>query len=110
MSTPESRQELKDCIVDYRIWFHMLDDGEPVNNGLTSIYSMATTLRKCLRKDSIEFRRINAVIPRLEACHKRNAWCTADLKSVDASLGIISDKYPALLPALATKALKQVFA
>lgn len=110
MSTPESRQELKDCITDYRIWFHMLDEGEAVDGGMITIYSMASTLRNCLRKNTPEFRRINALIPRLEACHQRNTWRKADLKAVDAALGIIIEKYPALLPAMATKALKQVFA
>jgi hypothetical protein len=110
MSTPEPRQELKDCICDYRIWFHMLDEGEPVDDGFTSIYTMATTIKHVLRKNTVEYKRINALIPRLEACHKRNAWHKADLKSVDASLGIIADKYPALLPSAAHKVLKRVFA
>ena len=101
-------QDLQNAITSYRIWFHMLDEGEQVDAGLSSLLAMAVTMRTALRNKSVEYRRICAAIGLIVACINRNAWRTADLKTIEAALSIIAGKYPALLPLSAQRTIERV--
>lgn len=91
------------AIRDYGIWFHLLDEGEEIHNGLIALYSMTRTLYAA-RQSKI----LAAALPVMEAMHKRGTWQAKDLQLMAQALEIVGRQYPALPRDVARKAIAEV--
>ena len=91
------------AIRDYGIWFHMLTEGEEIEDGLIALYSMTRTLQAA-RQSKI----LAAAIPVMDAMQMRGTWQAKDLPLMAQTLEIVSREYPALPRDVARKAIAEV--
>ena len=98
-------QEFAKAMRDYSIWFHLLEEGEEIEDGLTAIYSMTRALNAA-RQSKI----LTAVIALMNEAQARGTWRKADLLLMVHTLQIVSREYPALPRDVARKAIAEVFA
>lgn len=89
-------ETLRKAIRDYRIWFYMLEEGEKVYDGLSSIYLMTCVVARVLPSDTPDARKIKSAVKVLHECNERGTWRKADLQTVNNALDIVLDVYPAL--------------
>ena len=90
---------------DYSIWFHLLEEGEEVEDGLTALYAMTCTLNAARPSETL---RKSLVI--MEAIHTRGTWSKADLMPMVSVLGVVGEQYPQLPRDVARKAIAEVMA
>ncbi len=100
---------LRSAMRDYRIWFHILGDGDAVEDGLTSIYGMARVLEDALPSGD-EQSQIALAVAVINECHQRGTWFVADLPLINDTINIILSRYPALNPDVAKKSVAKVMA
>lgn len=103
-------EKLRKAIRDYRIWFYLLDDGEKVFDGLSSIYLMTCVVARVLDPDTPDARKIKSAIGILAECTERGTWRKADLQTVNNALDIVLNIYPALAANDARHAINEEFA
>lgn len=90
------------AIRDYGIWFHLLEEGEAIHNGLTALYTMTRTLQAA-RQSKI----LSAALPVMEAMHTRGTWQAKDLPLMAQALEIVGRDYTALPRDVARKAIAE---
>ena len=95
-------KDFEKAIRDYGIWFHMLTEGEAIEDGLIALYSMTRTLQAA-RQSKI----LAAALPVMEAMHTRGTWQKKDLPLMAQALEIVGRDYPALPRDVARKAIAE---
>ena len=101
---PFIQSPLSKALRDYKIWFHLLDEGEPVEDGLSSIYAMTRTLHAAKPQKVL-----SDAVRLMGEIHRRGTWRKADLPAILEALHIVGRDYPRLPKQVAHRALKQVF-
>lgn len=98
--------ELAKSIRDYKIWFHMLDYGDPVDDGFNAIRKLAKVLQPVIKhkEDSatlLEGMRL------FDEATQYNSWRKSYTKPVNAAMDVILKRFPALPKEVCYVAIKE---
>lgn len=94
-----AQRNLAQSIRDYKIWFHLLEYGDPVDDGFYSINKMAIALHPYISLKS-EADALMEGIRIFKESTEYNAWRKSYTKPVNEAMEIILRRFP-LLPAKA---------
>ena len=94
MPTP-AQLALRESIRDYKIWFHLLEYGDPVDDGFHSISRMAIALYPAI-KDKAEAATLLEGIRIFKEASDYNAWRKSYTKPVNEAMDVILRRFPTL--------------
>ena len=98
--------DLRQAIKDYKIWFHMLEYGEPVDDGFHAILKMATALYPAI-KDRQESAALAEGIRIFKEATEFNSWRKSYTKPVNTAMDIILKRFPTAPKDIAINAVYQ---
>ena len=98
--------ELEDAVKVFKIWFHLLEYGDPVDDGFYSISRMAIALYPAI-KDKAEAATLLEGIRIFKEASEYNAWRKSYTKPVNAAMDVILKRFPTLPTDIAVKAVKE---
>ena len=107
--TPPHVVQLNKALTDYSIWFHMLEDGEPIEDGLTALYAMAKTLAIALKGGS-DAATLRSALVIMERATQRGTWDKSELLTMVCVLQTVKALYPNLPREVAQAALLEAVA
>jgi hypothetical protein len=107
-TSPFIESPLSKAMRDYSIWLHLLEDGEPVLDGFTTLRALASTTAIALKTGSNAATLRSAVLAMDEAT-ERGTWDKSDLITMMAAINTIKREYPRLPREVAHRAVKEVF-
>lgn len=105
MPTP-AQLALRESIRDYKIWFHLLEYGDPVDDGFHSISRMAIALHPAI-KDKAESAILMEGIRIFHEASEYNSWRKSYTKPVNDAMDVILKRFPTLPTDVAVKAVKE---
>ena len=108
-----AKQRMLSSVMDYRISVFMLDEGDPCYSDAATLEVMVTTMLLAMvdRRDSVEFRKLQAAQSVLNALFARNCvWHKADAVTLDNALQIIVTEFPKLPAKAANDAIQRALA
>jgi hypothetical protein len=88
--------ELGKSIRDYKIWFHMLDYGDPVDDGFHAITKLSKVLLPAI-KNKEERTKLSEGIRIYKEATDYNAWRKSYTKAVNDAMDVVLKRFP-LLP------------
>ncbi len=97
---------LRESIRDYKIWFHLLEYGDPVDDGFHSISRMAIALYPAIQSKE-EAATLLEGIRIFKEASDYNAWRKSYTKPVNAAMDVILKRFPTLPTDIAVKAVKE---
>ena len=106
-TAPFIESPLEKAMRDYSIWLHLLEDGEPVFDGFTTLRALASTTAIALKTGSNAATLRSAVILMDEAA-ERGAWDKSYLLTMVSAINTIKEEYPRLRPEVARSAVNKV--
>lgn len=101
--------QLNKALTDYSIWFHMLEDGEPIEDGLTALYAMAKTLAIALKTGS-DAATLRMALVIMERATRRGTWDKSELLTMVHALNTVRALFPNLPREVAQAALLEALA
>ena len=102
----KAQLDLRQSIRDYKIWFHLLEYGDPVDDGFHSISRMAIALYPAI-KNYDESQTLLEGIRIFKEATEYNAWRKSYTKPVNAAMDVILRRFPTLPTDIEVKAVKE---
>jgi len=103
IKTPQ-QLELEDAVRVFKIWFHMLDYGDPVDDALHAFHMMTVVLEKAIHHPA-EKAILNEAIKIFKEATEFNAWRKSYTKPVNAAMDVILRRFTRLSKEVTQKAL-----
>ena len=100
------QRNLAQAITDYKIWFHLLEYGDPVDDGFHSISRMAIALYPAIQSKE-EAATLLEGIRIFKEASDYNAWRKSYTKPVNEAMDVILRRFPTLPTDIAVKAVKE---
>jgi hypothetical protein len=108
LPTPAQKVQ-RESVKDYKIWFHMLDYGEPVGDGFHSILIMAKAIQPVIQNKT-EATTLTEGIRVMAEATGYNCWRKSYTKPVNAAMDVILLRFPNMSPKQALKAIQAAVA
>ena len=105
IKSPADR-DLAQSIRDYKIWFHLLEYGDPVEDGFYSITKMAHALYPAI-KNPADASTLAEGMRIFKEATDFNAWRKSYTKPVNSAMDVILKRFPTLPTDIAVKAVKE---
>lgn len=96
--------ELEDAVKVFKIWFHMLDYGDPVDDAFHAFHMMAVVLEKAIHHPA-EKVILNEAIKIFKEATEFNAWRKSYTKPVNSAMDVILHRFTRLPKEVTQKAL-----
>ncbi len=103
LKSPQQR-ELEDAVKVFKIWFHMLEYGEPVDDGFHAFHMMTVVLEKAIHHPAEKLILTEAIKVFKEAT-EFNAWRKSYTKPVNSAMDVILKRFARLPKEVIQKAL-----
>lgn len=100
---------LNKALTDYSIWFHLLEEGEPIEDGLTALYAMSKTLAIALKTGS-DAATLRSAMVIMERATERGTWDKSELLTMICAVNTVKELYPKLSQKVAQAALAEALA
>ena len=107
-TNPFIESPLEKAMRDYSIWLHLLEDGEPVFDGFTTLRALASTTAIALKTGGNAATLRSAVLV-MDAIADRGTWDKSYLLTMVSAINTIKEEYPRLPREVAQRAIKEVF-
>ena len=101
-----AERDLAQSIRDYKIWFHLLEYGDPVDDGFYSISKMAHALHPAI-KNPAEAATLAEGMRIFKEATEYNAWRKSYTKPVNAAMNVILRLFPTMPTDVCVKAVKE---
>ena len=102
----KAQLDLRKSIRDYKIWAHLLEYGDPVDDGFYSISKMAIALYPAIQSKE-EAATLLEGIRIFKEASDYNAWRKSYTKPVNEAMDVILRRFPTLPTDIAVKAVQQ---
>lgn len=102
-----AQRELESAVAAFKIWFHMLDYGDPVDDGFHAFNLMVQVLHKAISGPDKEV--LTEAIRIFEEATQYNAWRKSYTKPVNDAMDVVLARFTKLPKQVASKALAAVF-
>lgn len=102
----KAQLDLRKSIRDYKIWAHLLEYGDPVDDGFYSISKMAIALYPAIQSKE-EAATLLEGIRIFKEASDYNAWRKSYTKPVNAAMDVILRRFPTLPTDIEVKAVKE---
>ncbi len=96
--------ELEDAVRVSKIWFHMLEYGDPVDDGFHAFHMMAVVLEKAIHNPE-EKAILNEAIKIFKEVTEFNSWRKSYTKPVNSAMDVILKRFTRLSKEVTRKAL-----
>lgn len=96
--------ELEDAVKVFKIWFHMLDYGDPVDDAFYAFHMMAVVLEKAIHHPE-DKAILNEAIKVFKEATEFNAWRKSYTKPVNAAMDVILNRFTKLPKEVTQRAL-----
>lgn len=94
-----------DAMRDYNIWLHLMEDGQVLDEGLSTLIVMVTSL------NNHEPRKVlGDALNIMKAAENRGTWQAQDLKPLAEALRVVKEQFPLLPKAAAHNSLLKALA
>lgn len=103
IKTPEQR-ELEDAVKVFKIWFHMLDYGDPVDDAFHAFHMMTVVLEKAIHHPA-EKKILTEAIAIFKESTEFNAWRKSYTKPVNAAMDVVLKRFTRLPKEVTRQAL-----
>ena len=103
IKTP-AQLDLAQSIRDYKIWFHLLDYGDPVDDGFYAISKMAHALHPAI-KNQTDAATLAEGMRIFKEATEYNAWRKSYTKPVNSAMDVILHRFTRLPKEVTQKAL-----
>ncbi len=98
--------ELARSIRDYKIWFHLLEYGDPVDDGFYAITKLAKVLQPAI-KDKKDAATLLEGMRIFDEVTEYNSWRKSHTKAVNDAMDVILKRFPLLPQAVCYVAIKE---
>ena len=98
--------ELAKSIRDYKIWFHLLEYGDPVDDGFFAITKLVRVLLPAIT-DKEEAATLNEGLRIFNEVTQYNAWRKSYTKPVNAAMDVVLKRFPLLPQPVCYAAIKE---
>lgn len=95
--------ELEDAVKVFKIWFHMLDYGDPVDDGFHAFHMMSKVLHNAI--SGPDKQTLAEAITIFQEATEYNAWRKSYTKPVNEAMNVILKRFTNLPKQVAHKAL-----
>jgi len=89
--SPE-KLELERQLSNYLIWLHMLDEGQPVDDGFVALRLVCEGFMPSLKRDSADSDDMASAINAMDEIKQRDTWKKSDLMGLVTAINIINGK------------------
>mgnify|MGYP003403288292 FL=1 len=96
--------ELEDAVKVFKIWFHMLEYGDPVDDAFYAFHMMTVVLEKAIHHPA-EKAILNEAIKVFKEATEFNAWRKSYTKPVNSAMDVILKRFARLPKEVIQKAL-----
>lgn len=96
--------ELEDSVRVFKIWFHMLEYGDPVDDGFHAFHMMTVVLEKAIHNPE-EKAILNEAIKIFKEVTEFNSWRKSYTKPVNSAMDVILKRFTRLPKEVTRKAL-----
>lgn len=96
--------ELEDSVRVFKIWFHMLEYGDPVDDGFHAFHMMTVVLEKAIHHPA-EKAILNEAIKIFKEVTEFNSWRKSYTKPVNSAMDVILKRFTRLSKEVTRKAL-----
>lgn len=96
--------ELEDSVRVFKIWFHMLEYGDPVDDGFHAFHMMTVVLEKAIHNPA-EKAILNEAIKIFKEVTEFNSWRKSYTKPVNSAMDVILKRFTRLSKEVTRKAL-----
>lgn len=93
-------QDFLNAMRDYSIWLHLQNEGDPLDDGLQTLYVMASALNSAKPSNVLA-----KALPLMIQAEMRGTWSKSDLLPFVAALKLVAREYPHLPKSLAHTSL-----
>ena len=107
-TNPFIESPLEKAMRDYSIWLHLLEDGEPVFDGFTTLRALASMTAIALKTGS-NAATLRSAVHVMDAIAERGTWDKSYLLTMVSAVNTIKQEYPRLPREVARQAIKDVF-
>ena len=107
-TSPFIESPLSKAMRDYSIWLHLLEDGEPVLDGFTTLRALASTVATALKTGS-NAATLRSAVDQMDKAVERGTWDKSYLLTIVSAINTIKTEYPRLPRQVAQRAVKEVF-
>ena len=98
--------ELEDAVKVFKIWFHMLDYGDPVDDAFHAFHMMTVVLEKAIHHPA-EKLILNEAIKVFKEATEFNAWRKSYTKPVNSAMDVILRLFPTMPTDVCVRAVKE---
>ena len=107
-TSPFIESPLEKAMRDYSIWLHLLEDGEPVIDGFTTLRLLASTVAAAL-KTGTNAATLRSAVEQMDKVASIGAWDKSYLLTMVSAINTIKTEYPRLSRQVAQRAVREVF-
>ena len=107
-TNPFIESPLEKAMRDYAIWLHLLEDGEPVFDGFTTLRALASTTAIALKTGS-NAATLRSAVEQMDRVAAVGTWDKSYLLTMASAINTIKTEYPRLPRQVAQRAVKEVF-
>ena len=105
-TSPFIESPLEKAMRDYSIWLHLLEDGEPVFDGFTTLRALSNTTAIALKTGS-SAATLRSAVDLMDKSVERGAWDKAYLLTMISAINTIRTEYPRLPRQVAQRAIRE---
>ena len=107
-TNPFLESPLEKPMRDYSIWLHLLEDGEPVLDGFTTLRALASTVATALKTGS-NAATLRSAVDQMDKLVALGTWDKSYLLTMVSAVNTIKTEYPRLPRDVAQRAVKEIF-
>jgi len=105
-TSPFIESPLSKAMRDYSIWLHLLEDGEPVFDGFTTLRALASTTAIAL-KTGTNAATLRSAVEQMDKVAAIGTWDKLYLLTMISAINTIKTEYPRLRPEVARSAVNK---
>ena len=105
-TNPFIESPLSKAMRDYSIWLHLLEDGEPVFDGFTTLRALASTTAIALKTGS-NAATLRSAVEQMDKVVELGTWDKSYLLTMVSAVNTIKNEYPRLRPEVARSAVNK---
>ena len=105
-TNPFLESPLEKPMRDYSIWLHLLEDGEPVLDGFTTLRALASTVATALKTGS-NAATLRSAVDQMDKLVALGTWDKSYLLTMVSAVNTIKNEYPRLRPEVARSAVNK---